>query len=67
MELTDCISTVLIFASMNLVPYRVLNTIGLRVIDASIFPLIPNANINVPAMATGCQGADFMLEQWNLQ
>jgi choline dehydrogenase-like flavoprotein len=52
---------------MNLVPYRVLNTIGLRVIDASIFPLIPNANINVPAMATGCQGADFMLEQWNLQ
>jgi choline dehydrogenase len=35
---------------------------GLRVIDASVFPLLPSGNINGPAMMTGWKGADLVLE-----
>ncbi len=34
---------------------------GLRVVDASIFPLVPSGNINAPAMMTGWKGADLIL------
>lgn len=35
---------------------------GLRVVDASVFPLLPSGNINAPAMMTGWKGADLILE-----
>lgn len=35
---------------------------GLRVVDASVFPLLPSGNINGPAMMTGWKGADLVLE-----
>jgi choline dehydrogenase len=34
---------------------------GLRVVDASIFPLIPSGNINAPAIMVGERGAEFLL------
>ncbi len=34
---------------------------GLRVVDASIFPLLPSGNINGPAMMTGWKGAELIL------
>lgn len=41
---------------------RVHGVAGLRVIDASVFPLLPSGNINGPAMMTGWRGADLVLE-----
>lgn len=41
---------------------RVHGLTGLRVVDASIFPLIPSGNINAPAIMTGWKGADLILE-----
>lgn len=35
---------------------------GLRVVDASIFPLIPSGNINAPSIMVGERGSDFILE-----
>lgn len=35
---------------------------GLRVVDASVFPLIPSGNINGPAIMVGEKGAEMMLE-----
>ncbi|EHS51863.1 GMC oxidoreductase, partial [Rhizobium sp. PDO1-076] len=35
---------------------------GLRVVDASIFPLIPSGNINAPSIMVGERGCDFILE-----
>ena len=40
---------------------RVRGVIGLRVIDASIFPNIITGNINAPAMMVGWKGADLLL------
>jgi choline dehydrogenase len=34
----------------------------LRVADASVFPTMPSANTNVPAMMVGVRAAQFMLE-----
>jgi choline dehydrogenase len=34
---------------------------GLRVIDASIFPLITSGNLNAPAMMVGEKGAELVL------
>ena len=41
---------------------RVHGLLGLRVIDASIFPTIPSGNINAPSIVTGAKGADLVLE-----
>jgi len=37
---------------------------GLRVIDASIMPMIPAAHTNVPCMMVGEKGADLVKEDW---
>ena len=37
---------------------------GLRVIDASIMPMIPAAHTNVPCMMIGEKGADLVKEDW---
>jgi choline dehydrogenase len=37
---------------------------GLRVIDASIMPMIPAAHTNVPCMMIGAKGADLVKEDW---
>jgi choline dehydrogenase len=41
---------------------RVHRVEGLRVIDASIFPLITSGNLNAPSMMVGQRGADLVLE-----
>ena len=41
---------------------RVRGVTGLRVIDASIMPLMPSANTNAPAIMIGEKGADLVLE-----
>ena len=41
---------------------RVHGVAGLRVVDASIFPLIPSGNINAPSIMVGERGSDFILE-----
>ena len=40
---------------------RVHGLTGLRVIDASIFPILPSGNINAPSIMTGWKGADIVL------
>lgn len=44
---------------------RVHGVSGLRVIDASIFPTIPSANTNAPAMMVAEKGAAFILGEEN--
>jgi choline dehydrogenase len=41
---------------------RVRGVSGLRVIDASVMPTIPSANINAPVMATALRAADLVIE-----
>ncbi len=41
---------------------RVRGLEALRVADASIFPTMPSANTNAPAMMVGERAARFMLE-----
>jgi choline dehydrogenase len=41
---------------------RVHGVEGLRVVDASIFPLLTAGNINAPAMMVGWKGADLILQ-----
>ncbi|GAB0093748.1 hypothetical protein DMENIID0001_089220 [Sergentomyia squamirostris] len=43
---------------------RVKGTTGLRVIDASIMPVIPRGNTNTPTMMIAEKGADFIKEDW---
>jgi choline dehydrogenase len=43
---------------------RVYGVKGLRVIDASITPLIPDAHTNGPCMMIGEKGADLVKEDW---
>lgn len=40
---------------------RVIGVDGLRVADSSIFPLIPNGNLNAPSLMTGEKAADHIL------
>ncbi|GFG28583.1 hypothetical protein Cfor_11704 [Coptotermes formosanus] len=39
---------------------------GLRVIDASIMPMIPAAHTNIPSIMIGEKGADLVKEDWGL-
>ncbi|GAB0093746.1 hypothetical protein DMENIID0001_089200 [Sergentomyia squamirostris] len=43
---------------------KVKGTTGLRVIDASIMPVIPRGNTNAPTMMVAEKGADFVKEDW---
>ncbi len=40
---------------------KVIGVEGLRVADSSIFPLIPNGNLNAPSLMTGEKAADHIL------
>jgi choline dehydrogenase len=40
---------------------RVIGVAGLRVADSSIFPLIPNGNLNAPSIMVGEKAADHIL------
>ncbi len=40
---------------------RVRGVAGLRVADASVFPVIPRANTNMPAVVVGERCADFII------
>lgn len=43
---------------------RVYGISGLRVIDASIMPIVPRGNTNAPTLMTAERGVDFVLEDW---
>ena len=40
---------------------RVRGVEGLRVIDASIMPIVPSSNTNAPSMMVGEKGSDMVL------
>lgn len=44
---------------------KVHGTEGLRVIDASIMPVIPNGNTNTPTITIGAKAADFILNDYD--
>jgi len=44
---------------------RVRGVEGLRVVDASIFPVVPCANTNFPTLMTAEKIADVMLQDGN--
>ena len=46
---------------MLVVGSRVRGPAGLRVIDASIMPLVPSANTNAPSIMVGEKGSDLVL------
>ncbi|KAJ9587816.1 hypothetical protein L9F63_018740 [Diploptera punctata] len=37
---------------------------GLRVADASIMPMVPNAHTNIPSMVVGLKAADMIMQEW---
>lgn len=43
---------------------RVYGIKGLRVIDASIMPMVPAAHTHFPSMMLGAKGADMVIEDW---
>jgi choline dehydrogenase len=43
---------------------RVYGIKRLRVIDASIMPVVPTAHTNFPSMAIGAKGADMVIQDW---
>ncbi|ODM87011.1 Oxygen-dependent choline dehydrogenase [Orchesella cincta] len=43
---------------------RVLHTKGLRVVDASIIPEIPNGNINAAVIMIADKASEFILDYW---
>lgn len=45
---------------------RVYGVTGLRVVDASTFPLIPDANIQAAVYMLAERGADIIKEDWGL-
>ena len=40
---------------------RVIGVDGLRLADSSVFPLIPNGNLNAPSIMVGEKAADHIL------
>lgn len=44
---------------------RVRNVKNLRVIDASVMPIIPSANTNAASIMIGEKGADYIKESWS--
>lgn len=43
---------------------RIYGISGLRVIDASIIPVVPRGNTNAPSLMIGEKGVDLVLEDW---
>ena len=46
---------------------RLFKTTGIRVIDASVMPVIVNANTNIPTIMIGEVGSDFIRRYWQDQ
>lgn len=45
---------------------KVIGVKNLRIIDASIMPILPNTNTNVPTIMIGEKGSDMIKEDWNI-
>ena len=45
---------------------RVIGVKGLRVIDASIIPVIPRGNVNAAVVMIGEKGSDMIKEDWKI-
>lgn len=44
---------------------RVRGVTGLRIIDASVMPVVPNSNINAPVIMLAEKGADEIINTWS--